>query len=162
MTVVNSYCPVCNKEVETTEEDRVNVTKTISNISYDSFARLNFMQKAYGMLYELENLTRLIINKTMTKIYGIGWIIKAPLTKKYQSYKKDFSKFYLHELVSIINSYECLTILFTSTEIRQVQSTFPIRNKIAHSKLITNNEFRKLLVALKIIKNVYLKIENQI
>lgn len=162
MTVVNSYCPVCNKEVETTEEDCVDVTKTILNISYDSFFRLNFMQKAYGILYELENLTRLIINKTMTKIYGIGWIIKAPLTKKYQSYKKDFSKFYLHELVSMITSYECLTILFTSTEIRQIQSTFPIRNKIAHSKLITNNEFKQLSVALKVLKNVYLKMENQI
>lgn len=162
MGVVKSFCPDCNKEIETTEEICVDFSSTISNVSYDVFFHINFMKKAYGMLYKLENLTRLIINQTMTKEYGIDWIIQAPLTKKHQSYKKDFTRFYLHELVSMITSYECLTILFTSTEVRQVQSTFPIRNKIAHSKLITKNEFEQLSGALKVFKNLYLKMENEI
>lgn len=52
----------------------------------DLLMEVNFMKKAYGVLYELKNLLRNSLEETMIKEYGIDWFLKATLTMKYQSY----------------------------------------------------------------------------
>ncbi|MFB9974354.1 hypothetical protein FPQ10_10295 [Allobacillus sp. SKP2-8] len=107
-----------------------------------------FMKQAYGMLYDLENQLRKVISITMTEEYGSGWLIQAPLTNLYKPYRKNFSRFYLHELVSMLSSYECFSEIFKVKEIAQLKSILPIRNKIAHCKLITKEELRLLSYVL--------------
>lgn len=152
MNEIELHCLECNKSLEIFKVVCSDKTDILTNHSNGHLSQVTFMKEAYGMLYELENITRIIIDKTMIKNYGIDWFIKAPLTKRYQSYRKQFSKFYLHELISLINSYDCLSILFTSKEIFLIRNTLPIRNKIAHSKLISDYDFEQLSIALKIIK----------
>ncbi len=113
---------------------------------------VDFMKKAYGILYEIENLLRYFIEDTMSKEYGSNWFLKAPLTMKYQLYKKSFSSFYYHQLISLIKGYSCFTTKFNSSAIIQLQETIPIRNKIAHCKVLTQEEYEKLEMAHHAIK----------
>ncbi|GAQ19130.1 6-phospho-beta-glucosidase [Oceanobacillus picturae] len=127
---------------------------------------VDFMKKAYGILYEIENLLRYSIEDTMSKEYGNDWFLKAPLTMKYQLYKKSFSSFYYHELISLIKGYPCFTTKFNSSAIIQLQETIPIRNKIAHCKALTQEEYDKLEVAhyatkMSVLSEVIIKLKNK-
>jgi len=114
--------------------------------------------EAYGLLYEVENTLRFIIEDTMKNEYGLDWLIKAPLAMNYPPYKKHFSSFYYHELISFLKGYPCLAQLIPSTTIVQLQNTITIRNKIAHCKMVTSEEFNKLNEIYKVVMD--LKIEN--
>lgn len=103
-----------------------------------------FMEKSYGLFYKIENILRVVIDRTMRKHYGIDWIIQAPLSMNYLPYKKHFSAFYFHELISQLKGYPCLTHLFPHAIILQLEKTVSIRNKIAHCKLLSSHEFHIL------------------
>ena len=112
------------------------------------------MKQAYGKLYEIENHLRLMINETMIKEYGIGWLIKAPSINRYKPYQKNFTNFYLHELVSMLSSYACLKAMFDSKEIKIFVSILSVRNKIAHCNLISDEELDQLHETLTILERV--------
>lgn len=112
------------------------------------------MQKAYGILYKLEKSLRKHIEKTMQKEYGQGWWTKAPLENKYPPYKKHFNNFYLHETISLLSSYECLSIQFNREVFAQLVSIVPIRNKVAHMKLIALEDYELLLNTEIIVRQI--------
>ncbi|WP_093136239.1 hypothetical protein [Salinibacillus kushneri] len=89
----------------------------------------------------------------MKQEYGVDWFIKAPLTMNYKSYTKGFSSFHFHELISLLIGYPCLTNKFTLQVIIQLQETIPIRNKIAHCKIITYHDYEKLQEVNKLVRD---------
>lgn len=112
---------------------------------------VEFMKDAYGMLYQIENMLRLKIDFIMEERYGRDWIRRAPLENKYEPYKKDdLNDFHLYELIKIINSYECIKDQI-DIPLRQTSRIPYIRNKIAHSKLISDGEY-------DLLKSVYSKL----
>lgn len=109
---------------------------------------IEYMKDAYGMLYQIENMLRLKIALIMKKEYGANWIRRAPLENKYEPYKKnDLNDFHLYELIKIMDSYDCIKnqIDIPSKQISRIPY---IRNKIAHSKLISYTEY-------DLLKSVY-------
>src|SRR5690625_4762465 len=122
------------------------------------------MKVAYGALYTLENNLREYIKETMTKEYGHGWWIKAPIANKYPAYKKHFNNFYFHEVISLLLSYECLSTQFPAALLSELKAAIPIRNKIAHMKLLSEEEFQELLdtnMQVKAVINKKVETEKQ-
>ena len=103
------------------------------------------MKFAYGVLYRLENNLREYIKETMTREYGHGWWIKAPLANNYPAYKKHFNNLYFHEVISLLLAYECSITQFPATLQSQLTATIPIRNKIAHMKVLSEEEYQQLI-----------------
>jgi len=123
-----------------------------------------YMKEAYGLLYEIENTLRIIIEDTMRSEYGMDWLIKAPSAMKYPPYRKHFSSFYYHELISFLKGYPCLVQVIPATTIIQLQNTIAIRNKIAHCKLLSSQEFDILKESFNmVIKSGYeIKIQKKL
>jgi len=118
---------------------------------------VKMMMNAYGMLYQIENDLRSFIKSNMKRNYGVGWYICAPKKMKYPPYRKNFHSLNLHELISMVSSYECLRSAFEKSKIPQLQAIIPIRNKIAHSHKITPSENEHLYF----IYNVVLQVTNR-
>lgn len=105
---------------------------------------IEYMKDAYGMLYQIENKLRLNIAQTMKKEYGSNWLKRAPFENKYEPYKKgNLNDFLLYELIRMIYSYECLKYMINIPE-KEISLIPSIRNKIAHSKLISKSEYDTL------------------
>ncbi len=134
--------------------------KTIHYKLYTNFyevmnmEQIDFMKEAYGELYKIEISLRILIHEVMTEEYGPGWLIKAPVSMGYRPYQKPLSSFYYHELISLLSSYPCLKQIFREDCILLLRNTISIRNNIAHCKSIQNDEFKKLVCALKEIKEI--------
>src|SRR5690625_344688 len=111
---------------------------------------LLMMINTYGLLYNIENTLRSYITHNMSEHYGIGWYIKAPV-EKYLPYKKDFSSLNLHDLIAMVATYDCLKRSFDKQDIRKLRIINPIRNKIAHSRKLSNEEYDKLYNAYLIL-----------
>lgn len=112
---------------------------------------LLMMMNAYGLLYNIENTLRAYITHNMREHYGIGWYIKAPSVEKHLPYKKDFSSLNLHDLIAMVATYDCLKRLFDMQDISKLRIINPIRNKIAHSRNLSNEEYDKLYTAYLIL-----------
>ncbi|RKQ32306.1 hypothetical protein [Oceanobacillus halophilus] len=116
---------------------------------------VEFMKEAYGLLYEIENLLREEIETIMIRKYGIGWMIKAPTLNKYKPLvKRDIHEFYLHELISLASSYDCINSSSAST-LKKLRNITSIRNKIAHSKPIQQEEFYLLQEVYHELKGIF-------
>ncbi len=112
------------------------------------------MIKAYGLLYNIENTLRSYITHNMSEHYGNGWYIKAPVVEKLLPYKKELSSLYLHELIAMVATYDCLKCSFDKQDIHKLRLIIPIRNKIAHSHNLSNEEYEKLYTAYLILDKV--------
>lgn len=108
------------------------------------------MKEAYSMLYEIENHLRLIVKTNMQKKYGYHWV-----SILYE--KRDEQTSYYHELVAYFGKYPHILTHFNTKQLKLLQQLTPIRNKIAHSHLITQTEYEllkqchKLVIKLPII-----------
>src|SRR5690625_3593215 len=109
------------------------------------------MMNAYGLLYNIENTLRSYITHNMSEHYGIGWYIKAPSVEKHLPYKKNLSSLNLNDLITMVAAYDCLKRLFDMRDIRKLRLIIPIRNKIAHSHKLSNEEYDKLYTAYLIL-----------
>lgn len=144
------YIHLLKNEINRRTEKRA---KSIHSIDQNHLEEL-IMQEAYGILYKLEKNLRKHIEKTMQKEYGQGWWTKAPLENKYPPYKKHFNNFYLHETISLLSAYPCLSIQFSKEVFAQLVSIVPIRNKVAHMKFITLEDYELLLEIEAVIKQI--------
>lgn len=95
------------------------------------------MKEAYAMLYEIENHFRLIIKTNMQEKYGCHWV-----SILYE--KRDEQTSYYHELVAFFGKYPHVLAHFNSDQLMLLKQLTPIRNKIAHSHLITQTEYKLL------------------
>lgn len=95
------------------------------------------MKEAYSMLYEIENQLRLIVKTNMQKQYGYHWV-----SILYE--KRDEQTSYYHELVAFFGKYSHVLTHFNKKQLKLLQQLTPIRNKIAHSHLITPAEYELL------------------
>jgi len=66
-------------------------------------------------------------------------------------FKKHINSYNLHELISIFLSYTCLRNSLNDKILLQLYEIIPIRNKIAHSLLITEHEYDELQKVYKIM-----------
>lgn len=98
---------------------------------------VEFMLNAYRQLYEIENKLRLIIKTNMEKQYGLHW--HALLHEK----RSEKDSFY-HELVAFFGKYPQALPHFNDLQRKKLHSLTPIRNKIAHSRLIDSDEYNFL------------------
>jgi|SRR5690625_913297 len=112
---------------------------------------LLMMMNAYELLCNFENTLRSYITHNMNEHYGIGWYIKAPSVEKHLPYKKDFSSLNLHDLIAMVAAYDCLKRSCDKQDIRKLRIINPIRNKIAHSRKLSNEEYDKLYNAYLIL-----------
>lgn len=102
------------------------------------------MKEAYSMLYEIENHLRLIIKTNMQKNYGQHWV--AILYEK-----RDEQTSYFHELVAFFGKYPQDLTHFKKEQLILLQQLTPVRNKIAHSHLITQSEYKLLEQCYKVV-----------
>ncbi|WP_425462116.1 Swt1 family HEPN domain-containing protein [Mesobacillus subterraneus] len=107
---------------------------------------LNSMKEAYGMLYTLENSLRLFIKLRMREEYGINWFHTAPRQVLKRPPSKDFDSLNFHDLeTSYIRIYKKAFPHIPTEFFKYLQSIYPLRNKIAHSHPLSENEYHVLL-----------------
>ncbi|KHF41467.1 hypothetical protein [Halalkalibacter okhensis] len=102
------------------------------------------MKEAYSMLYEMENHLRLIVKTNMEKKYGYRWV-----SILYE--RRDEQTSYFHELVAFFGKYPHILTHFKPEQLTLLRQLTPIRNKIAHSHLITETEYELLEKCYKIV-----------
>lgn len=102
------------------------------------------MKEAYSMLYEIENHLRLIVKTNMQKKYGYHWV-----SILYE--KRDEQTSYYHEIVAFFGKYPHILTHFNSKQLQLLKQLTPIRNKIAHSHLITQTEYELLEECYKFV-----------
>ncbi|THE14017.1 hypothetical protein E1I69_05825 [Bacillus timonensis] len=95
------------------------------------------MKEAYSMLYQMENHLRLIIKTNMQNNYGHHWV-----SILYE--KRDEQTSYFHELIAFFGKYPHDLTHFKTVQLKLLQQLIPVRNKIAHSHLITQTEYQLL------------------
>ncbi|WP_060679459.1 hypothetical protein [Virgibacillus halodenitrificans] len=95
------------------------------------------MKEAYSMLYEIENHLRLIIKANMLKKFGHQWV-----SILYE--KRDEQTSYYHELIAFFGKYPNVLPHINAAQLKMLNQLIPIRNKIAHSHLITQSEYELL------------------
>jgi len=98
---------------------------------------IDLMCEAYKCLYQIEIKLRSIIKFNMTHMYGIHWKVK------FKEKRSEDDAFY-HELISYFGKYPQALPHFKTPELKKLQQLTPIRNKIAHSHLLTKEEFEFL------------------
>lgn len=104
----------------------------------------NLMTEAYSMLYQIENRLRLIVKTNMQKKYGYHWV-----SILYE--KRDEQISYFHELVAFFGKYPNVLTHFKTDQFKLLQRLTPIRNKIAHTHLITQTEYELLEKCYKFV-----------
>ncbi|SHF97949.1 hypothetical protein [Ornithinibacillus halophilus] len=106
---------------------------------------IDYMSSAYKLLYEIETTLKQNIELTLEKHYGVNWqhILRV---------NRDFKTAFFHELISYYGKYPPLTSIFTTSERNQLYQIVNTRNKIAHMKIISNEEYEMLVKCKKLVK----------
>lgn len=113
------------------------------------------MKEAYGMLYTLENSLRIFVRQKMMEEYGVNWFHVAPRLELRRGPRKDFESLCLHELESVyIRTYESAFYKLPLEFFMRLRDVYPLRNKIAHSFLLSEEEFSTLFQAYHFILSV--------
>lgn len=107
------------------------------------------MSKAYQYLFEIENTLRNVIKNRMHEAYGLDWERVAPRINKIP--QKNFQTLRFHNLITWFKVYPPLQPVFPSKILSDLESLIPIRNKIAHCKLLTIQEFNDLRETYQLI-----------
>jgi len=95
------------------------------------------MTTSYQMLFEIENKLRLIIKTNMTKKYGYHWSVR-PYAKQ-----SELQASYA-ELVAMFTRHSFILPHFNNLQRKQLGNLYAIRNDIAHSRIITKDEYEFL------------------
>ncbi|MBM6617274.1 hypothetical protein [Bacillus suaedaesalsae] len=118
-------------------------------------SEIETMQKAYGELYEVENLLRLYIKEKMQLTYGVHWFYVAPRKEYKRPPKKEFEKLLFHEYEQVyLRAYPEAFKDLNSTFIYQLHSLYPLRNTIAHNHYLDREELSDLLLLSSKLKDV--------
>ncbi|WP_221563156.1 hypothetical protein [Alkalihalobacillus sp. TS-13] len=104
------------------------------------------MSYAYGRFYEIENFIRLFISKNMHFLYGANWYEISYKKINNRRPVKSFDNLLFHELISTLKMYSDMNLLLIPKRlIMQLNYFTPIRNKIAHTIPLEENEYMFLL-----------------
>ncbi|WP_221569004.1 hypothetical protein [Alkalihalobacillus sp. TS-13] len=101
---------------------------------------IEMMKVAYQQLYEIENALRKFVSIRMNEEYGPFWYYKASKLLQRKPPRAPIANLYLHELersfLRVYPPFEDLTPTFFS----HLHNLYPIRNRIAHSHPITEDQ----------------------
>lgn len=111
------------------------------------------MQTAYQYLFDIENTLRDIAKQRLFEAYGPNWQRSAAVINK--RILKDFDSLYFHDLISWFRIYPPLQDIFPSSFHSELTLLIPIRNKIAHCHMLTEEEFEQLQKAHIVLNKAY-------
>ena len=111
------------------------------------------MKIGYGCLFEIENELRCIINAILKDYYGVKWPEKINSIYSNKIANKKLGNLYFHELVSFISMIPILKKYFSKDLLNNLKKISPIRNKIAHCKLISDHELGLLNITYSMLRN---------
>jgi hypothetical protein len=106
------------------------------------------MKEAYGMLYAIENGLRRYIRDEMMSRYGPNWE-RIDLNIPFR--RRPLSHSYFYDLENYLRFYD---FKIPHGFILNLKRLYPIRNKIAHCHVLTEEEYQTLKEAYEMIMNV--------
>ncbi len=110
-----------------------------------------FMKDAYGMLYEIETKLKRIVITNLLNYYGSNWLLS-----RYES------KLYLHDLIAYFAKYPQVLTHFSPLQLTMLRKLPTTRNKVAHAKLSTDDEFIQLKKCYAFVKRAPFSKRNNI
>lgn len=124
----------------------------MSTITFEINNDIELMKVAYGQLFHVENALRSYIVFKMENEYGNLWFTKAPQIERMKPPKKRFDQLYIYELeLYYLRVFPVFKLISTKGFFNQLHTIYPIRNKIAHSHLLTADQFDTLNEAYDLI-----------
>jgi len=105
---------------------------------------IQMMTEAYYKLIQIEMHLRSVIKEKMTGKYGIHWHAILSKRVKNATIRKNFDDLEYYQVVSYFNILPSLTSIYPAKLILQLRSLGDIRNKIAHHKMLNEEEFNRL------------------
>lgn len=100
------------------------------------------MQTAYQYLFDLENTLRLTAKKRLEQLYGPRW--PDVIQRLSGRLGTNFNKLTFFDLVTWYQTIPSLRQIYANDTYSKLFSIVPIRNKIAHCRMLTKGEFRHL------------------
>lgn len=101
-------------------------------------AEIDKMMVAYKQLFQIENRLRNIVKTNLKKDYGPNWTIR--LNENHSVHNAHYP-----DLVAFFGKYPQSLPHFTDSQRKQLRLLIPIRNKIAHSHWLNENEYELML-----------------
>jgi hypothetical protein len=106
---------------------------------------VEYMSRAYAMLYEIENTMRKFIQRRMEDTYGLTWYHTAHKHVGLRRPRKPFERYFLHELEqSYLRVYPTFDFL-PQEFFGSLHDLYPIRNLIAHSHCLPKSNSKPLV-----------------
>lgn len=105
---------------------------------------LELMKTAYGLLYEVENTLRSYISRNMEDYYGIHWSEVAPRKEFNRPPSRSFDTLNISDYSSYFSLYPKAFKKIPRKFFSLLHQIYPLRNKIAHNHLLTQEEFELL------------------
>ncbi|MCT8138664.1 hypothetical protein H1D32_13470 [Anaerobacillus sp. CMMVII] len=103
---------------------------------------LEKMKEAYGMFFVIESKLRQIILTNLINNYGYTHLVKRYLAEN-QLYRN---------LIEYFQALPHVLPHFDAKQLSLLSKLTPIRNKIAHSHMLTDNEFNHLTKCYRLVK----------
>jgi hypothetical protein len=103
---------------------------------------MELMKEAYGMFFIIESKLRKIILTNIINTYVYSYLVK-----RYES-----DSIYYRNLIEYFRSLPEILPHFDNTELNKLAKLNLIRNKIAHSHLLTDSEFKQLEKCYQLVK----------
>ena len=124
---------------------------------------LEVMKTGYEYLFVIENELRVSVEYLLELKYGMNW--KESIKRNYKNnlVQKNFENLYFHELISFLSMIPVLKDNYGDHLINCLKRICPIRNKIAHCRLISDLELELLTdTFLNIKDNLYVHINSRV
>ncbi|MGJ9383881.1 hypothetical protein [Salipaludibacillus sp. CF4.18] len=106
---------------------------------------IDYMTSAYKVLYEIETLLKYNIHSTFYKRHGLRW-------EEFVTFKKPLEIMFFRDVLTLYLEHPLFKNYFDNEEIILLLNLRPIRNDIAHMKVITTEEYDLLIKCCHIVK----------
>jgi len=105
---------------------------------------LEDMKNCYGMLFQIENKIRNNIKETLVLHYGDYWVDKINKIYKNNITSRPIDELHFHELINFLKIVPEVNNLYEESTLKSLSKLTSIRNKIAHSIILTDKEMNYL------------------
>ncbi|WP_416151145.1 hypothetical protein ACM26V_09330 [Salipaludibacillus sp. HK11] len=109
---------------------------------------IDYMTSAYRMLYEVETLLKYNVHSALFRKRGWKW-------EEHATFKKPLDEMYFPEVLSLYEKHPLFMYYFDYKELSFLLSLKPIRNDIAHMKVITSEEYNLLVKSFQTVKEKF-------
>ncbi|RKL69147.1 hypothetical protein CR203_03705 [Salipaludibacillus neizhouensis] len=106
---------------------------------------VDYMTSAYRMLYEIETQLKYHVHSTLFRKHGWRW-------EEYLKFKKPLDDMLFREVLNLYEKHPLFRNYFEYDELTFLLSSKPIRNDIAHMKVISSDEYNLLLKFCHVVK----------